>query len=254
VLTYNLEPTIIYAVLRFIDGLIMAKYLLRQKARMLRRKGISVKRIAFSLGVSKGTASIWVRDIILSVEQLESLRKLSIAGAERGRLKSAFLQKERWNKKREEARKDGVKAIGNLTDRELLIAGIALYWAEGCRKTRVVEFCNSDPTMVQFLLLWLKKCFLVNLEDVRCTVGINEIHKEREQKVKDYWADISGIPLTQFMKTSFKKAQNKKVYENFNDHYGTLSVHIVQPSRFYVKILGLIDGLASANKIYSLPT
>ena len=73
----------------------MAKYLLRLKARELRKQGISVKDIAEILRISKSSASIWTRDIILSIEQIEALNKSRLQGAERGRLKSALLQKER---------------------------------------------------------------------------------------------------------------------------------------------------------------
>ncbi|TSC88014.1 MAG: Uncharacterized protein G01um10147_245 [Microgenomates group bacterium Gr01-1014_7] len=52
----------------------MAKSLLRLEAHKLRKKGISVRKIAQTLGISKSTISHWTRDIILTVEQLEALR------------------------------------------------------------------------------------------------------------------------------------------------------------------------------------
>lgn len=224
----------------------MAKYELRIKARELRSKGESVKTIAMELGVSKGTVSVWVRDIILSIEQLEKLRAASLKGAERGRLKSALLQKERWQKNLEKLKKQGIETVGNLTDRELLIAGLALYWGEGYKKGRRLQLCNSDPRLIQFILLWLKKCFAIPSEEVRCRVGINAIHKERDTVVKQYWSNITGIPLSQFANTSFKKVESKKIYDNFENHYGTLSIEVLQPARIYAKILGLIEGLAIA--------
>ena len=221
----------------------MAKSLLRLKARKLRKRGISVKKIAQYLGVSKSTTSHWVRDIILSVEQLENLKRSMLKGGELGRTKSAMLQKEKRLLLIEESRKIGIKTLEDITDRELLIAGVALYWGEGSKKHRAIEFCNSDPKMIQFLLVWLGKCFNIELVDIRCYVGINEIHGKREQIVKEYWSKVSGIPLQQFNKTSFKKVVNKKVYDNFNNHYGTLAVKVKNPARIYYKVLGLIDGL-----------
>lgn len=224
----------------------MAKSQLKIKARELRRQGISVKYIAEDLNVSKSSVSIWVRDIILSIDQLEVLRKSSLQGSERGRLKSALLQKEKRIKQFEEDTSTGIKTIGALTERELLIAGIALYWGEGSKKDRKVQFCNSDPQMIRFLLAWLNRCFGIGRDDLRCIVGINEIHTRREKRVKAYWSKITGIPLEQFTKTSFKKVTNQKVYENFDDHYGTLSIKVMQPARFYGKIIGLIEGLAES--------
>lgn len=238
-------------VLVFIVGLLMAKYLLKNKSRELRRKGISVKKIAEYLKVSKSSVSIWTRDIILTVAQLEKLRSSMLRGSELGRTKGALVQKERRLKFIEESRNKGIAELSSINERELLIAGLALYWGEGSKKSQEVEFCNSDPKMIQFLLLWLKKCFRIMPDEIKCCVGINQMHEKREKVVKDYWSKISGIPISQFRKTSLKKVKNKKVYENFNEHYGTLSVIVVKPSRFYFKILGLIEGLYQAGNKYS---
>lgn len=224
----------------------MAKSLLKLEARKLRKRGISVKKIANYLGVSKSSASYWTRDIILSVQQLEKLRRSMLIGAERGRFKSALIQKERRLKRFEYSKQEGIKTLSNLKEREFLIAGLGLYWGEGSKKTQDVEFCNSDPKMIQFLLLWLQKCFEITISDITCKVGINEIHYKREKEVKEYWSKISNIPLVQFKKTSFKRVKNKKIYANFNEHYGTLSVSVTKPSRFYFKIMGLIEGLSEA--------
>ncbi len=224
----------------------MAKSLLKLEARKLRKRGISVKKIANYLKVSKSSASYWTRDIILSVEQLEKLRRSMLKGAALGRFRGSQIQKQRRLKRIESSRLEGIKLLSKLKQREFLIAGLALYWGEGSKKSQEVEFCNSDPKMIQFLILWLQKCFNIPASDIKCIVGINEIHHKREQIVKEYWSKVSGIPLSQFRKTSFKKIKNKKIYENFNEHYGTLSVSVAKPSRFYFKIIGLIDGLCEA--------
>lgn len=221
----------------------MAKFDLRIKARELRAKGQSVKTIAQELGVAKSTASLWVRDIILSVEQMENLLQNSLKGAELGRLRSALLQKERRLKIIEEAKEFGKNTLANITDREFLIAGLALYWGEGSKKSREFSFCNSDPEMVKFLILWLKKAFNVELKDLKCSVGINEIHLDREELVRRYWSDILKVPLIQFTKTSFKKTNNKKIYQNHEDHYGTIRVKVARSGNIYYKTIGLIEGL-----------
>ncbi len=45
----------------------------REAARKMREEGASIKEIAAKLGVSPGSASIWVRDIKLSEEQRAAL-------------------------------------------------------------------------------------------------------------------------------------------------------------------------------------
>lgn len=73
----------------------MTNYQLRIQARILRKNGISMKQITKKLEISKNTASLWVRDTVLTIEQLEALRQSELRGAGRGRLQSALLQKKR---------------------------------------------------------------------------------------------------------------------------------------------------------------
>ena len=171
----------------------MAKYFLRKKARELRKKGISVNKIADELNVSKSTVSIWVRDIILTVEQLEKLRQNSIIGREKGRLKGSLTQKHKVLQKFEVSKRQGIKAVGDLTRRELLFVGLALYWAEGAKKNRNVRFCNSDPALIDLMLKWLKDCFGIKKDRLAVKVGINIIHKHREKDVKEYWSKITRV-------------------------------------------------------------
>lgn len=223
----------------------MAKSLLRIKARKLRKSGASVKDIARRLSVSKSTASLWVRDIILSLEQLEKLRNQSIKGAERGRLLGSLKQKQERLKRIEEGKITGAKILNSLSEKEFFTSGIALYWAEGNKRMKKIEFCNSDPKMIIFLIHWFQKFFNLTLADFKCYVGVNAIHKEREREIKEYWQIITGIPFNQFTKTSFKHSLVYKVYDNFADHYGTLSVKVLKPARILYKIAGLVEALRS---------
>src|SRR5258706_2756189 len=125
----------------------MAKSELRLEAREMREKGKSVRDISKELHVSKSTASIWTRDIILSVEQLERLRKSMLRGGELGRVKGALIQKQRRLAIIENCNSEGVKEVAKLSEREFLMAGLALYWAEGSKKNGKLSFCNSDPNL-----------------------------------------------------------------------------------------------------------
>lgn len=224
----------------------MAKSLQMMQARKLRAQGVSVRDIAQKLQVSKSTASLWVRDIILSLEQLEKLRHQKIMGGEKGRILGSLKQKQDRLLRIQKGINKGKLIFPTITDRELLIAGIALYWAEGTKKKREVTFCNSDPKLVEFMIRWLQRSFDVPISRLRCCVGINEIHRQRDDIVKKYWSGQTGIPLDRFTKTSFKKVRNKKIYLNFHNHYGTLTVKVNQPAQLHYDILGLIEGLYQA--------
>lgn len=224
----------------------MAKSLKHLRARKLRLRGESVKTIAKKLNISKSTASLWVRDIILTIEQLEILKHKSLKGAELGRLKSALIQK---NKRKEIIKQNiefGKNKFRHLTKRGFLIAGLALYWGEGSKKSQEVQFCNSDPNLINFMINWLNVSFGIKKTELRCQVGINQIHRKREGIILNYWVNITGLSITQFNKTSYKKTKTKKIFNNYDEYFGTLSVKVLKPSRFYYKIMGLIEGLSMA--------
>lgn len=226
----------------------MAKSLLKLQARTLRSQGESVKDIAKKLGIAKSTVSLWVRDIILSVEQLQKIRKNWITKTEAGRLKGAFMQKQRRIDMQNKYYKLALQNTAPLSSRELLFSGLCLYWGEGSKKKRELSWCNSDPELINFMILWLNKCFKVSRNRLTATLGINEMHKEREEIVKKYWSDKTSIPLSKFKKTSFKHAKLNKVYENFDDHYGTLRIRVLKPGRLYYKIMSQILALGKISQ------
>ncbi|TSC85340.1 MAG: hypothetical protein G01um101416_920 [Microgenomates group bacterium Gr01-1014_16] len=224
----------------------MAKSALRLEAIRLRKQGKSVRDIAKKIGVAKSSASLWVRDIILTLDQAEKLNSNSVKGRLRGGLKGALIQKQARMKREVLARKLEQEEFPHLTNREIRIAGLCLYWAEGTKKSRSIVFCNSDPDMIIFFIKWLKTTFNISQVELKCAVGINEAHKQRETKVKNYWSSLTDIPLVNFTKTSFKKYPLRKIYENFNNHYGTLALKLSRPGRIYNRVMGEIYGLTQA--------
>ena len=53
----------------------MAKYKEKIKAQELRERGRSIKEITKTLNVSKGSVSVWCRDIKLTKKQIEQYKK-----------------------------------------------------------------------------------------------------------------------------------------------------------------------------------
>jgi hypothetical protein len=211
----------------------------------MRRQGFSVKAISRELGVSKSSISIWVRDIELTPEQLRQLNQNSELGREKGRTVTSLMYKRR----RQEIHKNSVTEaralLGACSDRDLLLSGIALYWAEGNKKTHKVRFTNSDPAMILLMINWLKKYFGVLPDEIGAFLGIHEMHKGREQEVISYWSDLTGIPKNHFQKTIFKRSKSRKVYENMNSHFGTVTIFVWKATKIYYRILGLIEVLAT---------
>lgn len=230
----------------------MAKSRERLLARELRRKGESIREIAKKVGISRGSSSVWCRDIILTNDQLEALVQRDKLGGARGRVVAAELAKKRKNERVSFNKNVGFEKIGVISNRELFLIGIALYWAEGSKGIRSERFVfvNSDPKMIVIMIRWLRECAHVSDDDIVCRVGINEAHQARISEVERHWSEITGIPLSQFKRASFKKVVNKKVYENFYEHYGTLDLLVKKCTKLFYEILGSIGGLSDAKSIH----
>jgi hypothetical protein len=108
----------------------MAKDDLHQRARELRAQGRTYNEIVAELGVSKGSVSLWVRDLPRPGRpHYEEDRRRNAAAV------SASFRARR--ERRAAVRRDVVEAasaqIGALSDREIRIAGAIVYWCEGAK-------------------------------------------------------------------------------------------------------------------------
>src|SRR6266699_1671653 len=107
-----------------------AKDELRANARELRTQGLDYEEIAAALGVAKSSVSLWVRDLPRPARlSYAECRKRSAEGARR------YWAAERPAReaRRTAARQAAAAQIGELTDREILIAGAIAYWCEGSK-------------------------------------------------------------------------------------------------------------------------
>ena len=224
----------------------MAKSKEKIIARGLRRKGISIRDIAKKLNVSKGSVSHWCADIELTKIQLQKLHEQMMRGSYSGRLKGTLIQKERKRKKIEYYKIKGKEDIDQLDKQELFLTGVALYWGEGSKKNPGVRFYNSDPLVANFMMQWFRKILKIPDERFQMYISVNEIHNKRLKEINSYWAKITKIPIKQFRNPILLKARNKKIYENFSEHYGTLCIRISKSTDLFYQIKGWIDALSTA--------
>lgn len=224
----------------------MAKYDLRLQARVLRKEGRSIKEIAKLLGVARSTSSVWCDDIFLTNKQRKLLAGKMGQAAYIGRLKGAEtnrLKKEIVIKKYLE---EGLNFFEDLTPRELLIAGLCLYWAEGSKGRGKFSLTNSDPQMIAFYVKWLTVALAIPLGELHPRVFINAIHEPRLKIITQFWASIINIPVSQFANPVLLRDRPKKIYDNHETYYGVLALEVRRGSNYRYKVLGLIEGMKQA--------
>ncbi len=224
----------------------MAKQKEKIHAKLLRRKGFSITEISKKLKVSKSTISLWCRDIVLTKYQRKNLaRKMKEAGYN-GRIKGGLVNRQKRLNTIDDEFKRAEQDIGCLSERDLLVAGTALYWAEGAKTstTSGFSFMNSDPKMILIMKRFLTDNIGVSNKDIVCTVQINKIHQERIGRVLKYWASLLELPIEQFNTPYYVNVVPKKIYENHDSYYGVLRLKVKKSSKLKYYTLGLIKSMS----------
>ncbi len=217
-----------------------------KRALELRSKGKSIKQIAKALGVSVGIVSLWCKDVQLTVAQKERLkrRKVNIRHLRRLAKQSHLEKVARVKKLFQDARKD----INPLTDNELFLTGLALYWAEGFKSIKETRlgFCNSDPRMIKFMLKWFKKALGIKSGDFLLRTEFNQTHKDREEDIKKFWSKLTKISLNQFEKSFYHRSNWLREYPNKDKYFGVLRIRVRRSSELLNKTRGWINGFNKA--------
>jgi hypothetical protein len=218
-----------------------AKDDLREKARELRTQGLSYNEIVAQLGVAKSSVSLWVRDIpcperfayVHSERRLEGLRKFNEARTARQAAESVAAAAE----------------IGELTDRELLVAGAIAYWCEGSkskpyRRANRVVFMNSDPGLIRFFLRFLEAAG-ADQHDLILRVSIHE--NADAEAAQRFWAEVTGVGPNQFRSPTLKRHKPKTARMNIGDDYhGCLRVDVRRSGELYRRIEGWVSGITTS--------
>jgi AcrR family transcriptional regulator len=160
----------------------------RQQARQLRRAGLPLAEIAARLGVSKSSVSVWVRDVEFEL----------LPDPVRGRRRAPNALQRRRQAEIDRLLAEGRARIGRLSERELLVAGVALYAGEGSKRDGEVRFANTDPRMVGFFCAWFRRFFEVDEARLRVRLYLHE-GLDLSASVA-FWSRMTGIPPAQFGK------------------------------------------------------
>jgi hypothetical protein len=128
---------------------------LRAGARELREQGLTYDQIQAELGCSKSSISLWVRHLPKPAPRFTDEER-------RARMNEGLAQlRAGRDRERQETKRAAREGVGALSDRELFLTGVALYWAEGSkdkpyRRSEALQFINSDPGVITVYLRWLE--------------------------------------------------------------------------------------------------
>ncbi len=212
------------------------KFNQKEKAILLRREGLTYSEILKQIPVAKSTLSSWLHSAVLSKKQYQRLteKKLNAikkGGEARHRQRLYLL---------EQIRTETEKDIKKLNVKDLWLAGIMLYWAEGTKEKAHtigagIAFNNSDPRMIRLFIKWLKE--IIQIPDDMLKFEIYLHTTASPEKSLRFWGKILNCNENKirvyFKKHSVKRTNRKNIGDSYN---GLMRVSVRKSSRLNRRI------------------
>jgi hypothetical protein len=217
----------------------------KEKAIELRKAGLSYREIMEQLPIAKSTLSEWLRSVGLSKRQKQRLTEKKLAAAKRGGQAKHQQRLDRTAAIIEKAKSE----IGPLSDREIWLIGITLYWAEGSKEKDYkpgsgMQFTNMDPAMICCFLRWLKNICGIKKEDLIFEIYVHKTHRSRLVEIINFWSQRIGVPSASFSHIYFKKASIKTKRRNIGKSYfGVIKLRVRSSTTLHRKIAGWTQGM-----------
>lgn len=190
----------------------------RERASDLRKRGWSYNVIAQRLGLSKSTLSDWLREIPYAPNQTVIQRIRA------GPAKAAVLKQRKRLREIIALKKEGLRDVGRISDRDLFFLGIGLYMGEGSKLYETVRIINSDPKIVRLAVKWFKRVCGVPLRNFAVVLHIYPDISGKQAIA--YWGRITGIPKSQFEKIQVDRRLNKSLKKARILPYGTVHLKV----------------------------
>jgi hypothetical protein len=208
----------------------------QNRARDLRAEGWTYNEICTELGVSKSSVSLWCRDIeVDEAVWAGRVRENRRYGAQNRRPSALALRKQA---EIHELGRLAMEWLGTLSDRDLLIAGVALYAGEGSKGDGTLKFANSDPRMIALFLRWFRRFFDVDESRLRLRLYL---HQGLDLDAANlFWSNLASIPLDQFGKPY--RAQPDPSIRTAKHIYGCPSINY-SCARTHRLVMGLVNAL-----------
>lgn len=216
---------------------------LRSRALALRRDGWSVPEIANGLGIAKSSAWVITKEVAWQPTPDRVARSK----------RAARMRWDRYNARRAAERERIVNEmaaeVGEVSERELLLIGAVLYWAEGAKMKpwsshERLSFINSDSEVIRLYMAWLR---LIGVLDDRLTFTVH-IHESADVAAAErYWADEIGVPVEKFGRPILKRHNPKTVRKNTGETYrGCLVIRVLKGASEYRKMDAIWRGICAS--------
>jgi hypothetical protein len=201
----------------------MAHNKLREEAVALRKQGFTYGQIKRDLGIQKSTLSDWLSDLPLTTTQQNLLAKNKLRSRDLSREKFIETSRVKSVSRLKEVYQKQNKQLLPLSNRELFIAGLFLYWGEGEKRKGRVSLSNTDPRIIKFYLYWLFEILKVPKDKIVVRL---QLYKDMNiNESINFWSVTLDLQISQFRRTYIKKSNRDGLtYKSFG--HGTCRIHL----------------------------
>lgn len=214
-----------------------------QRAKKLRLQGRSYNEIIRQCEVSKGTLSLWFRELSIPRAAQQRLAQRVAAGSLRGLLARNRRQTKFANERRAQRQRVARREVGRLTRRDLWMMGAALYWGEGTKRGtgNMVALANSDPVIILCMMRFFRE--QCGVPDEKFRLAVHAYHGMDVDRIQRFWSRCTGIPLSQFHAPYLGVSQASRHRRSATRlPYGTAHIRIADTALFQ-RLMGWIGAL-----------
>src|SRR3989338_4585685 len=166
----------------------------KEKAIELRKQGKTYSDILRMIPVAKSTLGLWLKDAKLSNSENQRFTEAKRLASLRGGQAKRKQRIEKQNQTLSTAKTE----ISHISEHDLFLMGIVLYWAEGAKEKEHrpgsgFEFSNMDSRIIQIFLIWLFKVCKIGKNMLIFNIFLHQTHKNRVEEVREYWSKITGF-------------------------------------------------------------
>jgi len=212
----------------------------KRKAIELRIQGKTFSEIRnFISNLSKSTLSGWLRNVKLTPEQEERLKRNIAKITYNARVKAGWTRKQKRLLKIKHITEEAKKELPSLSRNLLFLIGLSLYWGEGSKNSsESIQFANSDPRLIKIMMKWFREICKVPEEKMGIHIYIHKVY--RNENCEKFWSKIMGIPASRFGKTTYKPTPHR-IKKNL-DYKGVCRIDIGNVNLFR-RIMGWQQGI-----------
>lgn len=191
----------------------------------MRRAGWSIREIARDLGLSKSTASLWVREIEVSAAVRAKLKEKLAEGVRKGGNATRLAAGAKVALAVEEAR-------GNwdqLSQEPLFMLGIGIYMGEGSKRSCSLGLSNSDAGIVRAWIRWCRA--YAGQAQFRARLVVHG--DEQKEAARKFWEGVLGTfaPVTGVQAYVSAASKRRRPVDRLPN--GTLTIDMRTGSRIW---------------------